>query len=138
MAQRVVHMAVSGAESPWREVGKVITRAIGSSDYEWDLQTHADLANGRAVGNGECEIGVTMGTYFNWAALHLAGFENETFKNEQFRVIAAVNRPSWMAAGVDRTAGISSVRELGEKKFPWKCLAFPRSNGLGMYADRLM
>jgi hypothetical protein len=138
MAKRTVHMAVSGAESPWREVGKVISRALGSSNYDFDLQSHPDLANGRAVGNGDCELGVTMATYFDWAALHLAGFEQETFKNEQFRVIAAVNRPSWMAAGVARSEGISSLRELAERKFPWKCLAFPPTNGLGMYADRLM
>jgi len=138
MAKRVVHMAVSGAESPWREVGKVISRALSSQDYEFDLQTHADLANARAVGKGQCELGVTMATYFDWAALRLAGFEQETFENDQFRVIAAVNRPSWMAAGVERSAGISTLRDLIERKFPWNCLAFDSSNGLGMYADRLM
>jgi len=138
MAKRAVNFAVSGAESPWREVGKVISRALSSEEYEFDLQTHADLANARAVGSGQCEIGVTMATYFDWAALHMAGFEQETFKNDQFRVIAAVNRPSWMAAGVERSAGISTLRELAERKFSWKCLAFPSSNGLGMYADRLM
>src|SRR2546425_12999112 len=100
-------MAVSGAESPWREVGKVVSRALSSSNYEFDLQTHPDLANARAVGNGVCEMGVTMGTYFNWAALHQVGFEQEKFQNNDFRVIAAVNRPSWMAAGVERSAGIS-------------------------------
>ena len=138
MAKRVVHMAVSGAESPWREVGKVISRALSSADYEFDLQTHPDLANARAVGNGKCELGVTMATYFDWAAVHLAGFEQEKFENEQFRVIAAVNRPSWMAAGVLRSAGISTLRELANLKYPWDCLAFDSTNGLGMYADRLM
>src|SRR5262249_34929063 len=123
MAKRTVHFAVSGAESPWREVGKVISRAVSSDAYEFDLQSHPDLANLRAVGNGGCELGVTMATYFDWGAVHLAGLEHETFKNEQFRVIAAVNRPSWMAAGVDRAAGISSLRELAERKYPWKCLA---------------
>ena len=48
MAKRTVHMAVSGAESPWREVGKVISRAVSSDDYEFDLQSHPDLANARA------------------------------------------------------------------------------------------
>jgi len=138
MAKRTVHFAVSGAESPWREVGKVISRAVSSDDYEFDLQSHPDLANPRAVGNGTCELGVTMATYYDWAAVHIAGLETETFKNENFRVIAAVNRPSWMAAGVDRAAGISSLRELVDQKYPWKCLAFPSSNGLGMFADRLM
>ncbi|HEY3115183.1 MAG TPA: TAXI family TRAP transporter solute-binding subunit [Chloroflexota bacterium] len=138
MAKRTVHMAVSGAESPWREVGKVISRALQSSNYEFDLQTHPDLANGRAVGNNVCEIGVTMATYFDWAALHEVGFAEEKFQNDKFRVIAAVNRPSWMAAGVLRSEGISTVRELSERKFPWKCLAFPNTNGLGMYADELM
>lgn len=138
MAKRTVHMAVSGAESPWREVGKVISRALAGSDYEFDLQSHPDLANARAVGNNQCEIGVTMGTYFNWAALHQVGFAEEKFENDNFRVIAAVNRPSWMTAGVERSAGISSLRELAEKKYPWKCLAFDPTNGLGMYADRLM
>src|SRR5438093_9693000 len=105
-------MAVSGAQSPWREVGKVISRALASSNYEFDLQSHPDLANGRAVGNGACEIGVTMGTYFNWAALHEVGFAQEKFQNEDFRVIAGVNRPSWMAAGVLRSSGISTLKEL--------------------------
>jgi TRAP-type uncharacterized transport system substrate-binding protein len=138
MAKRIVHMAVSGPESPWQEVGKVISRALANSAYEFDLQRHPDLANLRAVGKGQCEIGVTMGTYFNWAALREVGFANETFQNNEFRVIAAVNRPSWIAAGVQRSAGISTLRELAERRYPWKCLAFPPTNGLGMYADRLM
>ena len=138
MAKRLVNFAVSGAESPWREVGKVISRAVSSNDYEFDLQSHPDLANVRAVGADKCEIGVTMATYFDWAALHTAGLEGETFQNDRFRVIAAVNRPSWMAAGVMRSEGISSLRELVDRKFPWKVLAFPSSNGLGMFADRLM
>src|SRR5438105_1461531 len=138
MAKRLVHMAVSGAESPWREVGKVISRAVSSDEYEFDLQSHPDLANVRAVGADKCELGVTMATYFDWAALRTAGLEGETFENDQFRVIAAVNRPSWMAAGVMRSEGISSLRELVERKYPWKVLAFPSSNGLGMFADRLM
>jgi TRAP-type uncharacterized transport system substrate-binding protein len=138
MAKRTVHMAVSGSESPWREVGKVVSRAVSSDDYEFDLQTHPDLANARAVGKGTCEIGVTMATYFDWAVLRLAGFEGEKFDNDEFRVIAAVNRPSWICAGVERSAGISTLKELVDKKYPWKCLAFPNTNGLGMYADRLM
>src|SRR5688500_17465442 len=71
MAKRTVHMAVSGSESPWRVVGKVVSRAVSSDDYEFDLQTHPDLANARAVGKRTCEIGVTMSTYFDWAVLRL-------------------------------------------------------------------
>ena len=90
MAKRTVNFAVSGAESPWREVGKVISRAVSSDDYEFDLQSHPDLANPRAVGNGTCELGVTMATYYDWAAVHIAGLETETSSSRaDFSVVSA-------------------------------------------------
>lgn len=137
MASRVVPVAVSGPTSSWREVGRVISRFL-SDKYKLDLQNHPDRANARKVGSEECAFGITMATYVDWANRRIVGFENDQFKNPEFRVIAAVERPSWLAAGVVRSAGISSLIELGEKKHPWRPLTLAGSIGLGWYIDRLM
>ena len=80
------------------------------------------------------EVGVPAGQADQRVGLARADQPNEPTTLPREVVAAAAAFQGYM----DRAAGISSLRELADQKYPWKCLAFPSSNGLGMFADRLM
>ena len=49
-----------------------------------------------------------------------------------------MNLPVWLAAAVDRSSGITSLKELAEKKYPWKAVLPAPRNLVGVYIEYIM
>jgi hypothetical protein len=127
MTQKL-RFAASAVGSPWWVVGTTVRRALAGSSYELELETHSFAhKNPHFVGSGDCAIGVTGPMYVAWANQRRAPYDGVAFP--EFRVIAAINRPQWMAAAVVRSTGISSLAELAEQQYPWKVFLPSRGHG---------
>jgi hypothetical protein len=138
---RNVKVAASLVGSFWWEVAAALKKAMGDDEFELDIDwSRYDHLNVRAVGSGECEIGVTMPPFLDWAMRRrgpLSDVEVPTLS-----VIAAVNLPTWLVAAVDGEAGLPSgvttLRGLGEAKHPWKPIMPPADQLLRAYGERLL
>jgi len=134
---KTVTVAASRVGSPWYEVAASLARVMGGGDYhlEIDWRRH-DQLNVRAVAAGECDIGVTMPPLVDWAMR--PGGPLPDIAPADLRVIAAVNLPAWLVAAVERKAGIRTLRELGEARFPWKPIMPPADHLLRAWEERIL
>jgi len=134
---RTVRMAASLTGSLWYEVAASLKKAMRGGRYDIDIDwTRYDHLNVRAVASGECEIGVTMPPFVDWA-MRRSGPLSDIVPAE-LRVIAAVNLPTWLVAAVEREAGFHTLRELGEAKFPWKPIMPPADQLLRAWGERVL
>ncbi|MQY29450.1 TAXI family TRAP transporter solute-binding subunit [Nocardia aurantia] len=134
---RTVKTAASLAGSLWWEVAASLRKVLAVDDIVLDLDwTRYDHLNVRAVSAGECEIGVTMPPFVDWAQ-HRRG-PLADLRDPDLRVIAAVNLPTWLVAAVDRTSGVETLRQLGEAKFPWKPIMPPADQLLRAWGERIL
>jgi TRAP-type uncharacterized transport system substrate-binding protein len=134
---RQVRFAASGVGSFWYEIGTLVERALAGSGFELVLETStSDHRNVRAVGGGDCEIGVTMPPFVDWANRRFGVLEDADLA--ELVVIAAINQPVWLAAAIERAAGIGELREVARRKYPWRPVMLPADQVLGVYVDRLL
>ncbi len=137
LTARRVRFAASAVGSFWWEAGAIVQRALAGSAFELELQTNTtDHRNVRAVASGDCEIGVTMPPYVDWANRRFGLLQGAS--GPELVVIAAFNQPVWLAAAIDRSTGISSLREVAQRKYPWRPVMFAADLLLGVYLDRLL
>lgn len=135
---RTVRFAGSAVGSFWYEGGLLLKRSIATYGYEIEIDyTCADYHNVLSVAGGKNQIGVTMPSFIDWAHRRI-GIYRDVDPLPEFRVIAALNLPVWLAAAVDRAAGITSLRELAEKRYPWNVVLPPPHNQIGVYIDRIL
>jgi TRAP-type uncharacterized transport system substrate-binding protein len=134
---RRVRFAASGVGSFWYEIGVIVERALADSGFELELETTtSDHRNVRAVGSGDCDVGVTMPPFVDWANRRFGVLEDADLA--ELVVIAAINQPVWLAAAIERAAGIGQLREVARRKYPWRAVMLPQDQLLGMYVDRLL
>lgn len=136
MAQ-TIPFAASAVGSFWYEGGVLLKRAI--APYGYDLQidhTTFDYNNVLSVASGKNVLGITMPSFVDWAQRKLYIFEDKIIP--ELCVVAALNLPVWLAATVDRASGITTLKELAEKKYPWKAVLPPPQNQIGVYIERIM
>ena len=134
---RRVRFAASGMGSYWYEIGTMLQRALAGSGFELELETStSDHRNVRAVGRGDCAVGVTMPPFVDWANRRFGVLADADLA--ELLVIAAINQPVWLAAAIERAAGIGELREVAQRKYPWRPVMLPPDQLLGMYVDRLL
>lgn len=134
---RTVKIAASLVGSLWYEVAASLKKVMDGGDYDLEIDwTRYDHLNVRAVAAGECEIGVTMPLFVDWA-MRRSGLLSDITPAD-LRVIAAVNLPTWLVAAVDRTAGFRTLRELGEAKFPWMPIMPPADQLTRGWGERIL
>jgi hypothetical protein len=134
---KTVIVAASLVGSPWYEVATSLRKVMGGSDYHLEIDwTRHDHMNVRAVAAGECDIGVTMPPFVDWAMRRSGPLSD--VPAAELRVIAAVNLPAWMVAAVERKSGFRTLRELGEARFPWKPIMPPAGQLLRAWQERIL
>jgi TRAP-type uncharacterized transport system substrate-binding protein len=136
MAQ-TIPFAASAVGSFWYEGGLLLKRAIAPYGYDLDLDyTVSDFNNVLSVADGKNVLGITMPSFVDWAERRLGIFAGKDLP--EFRIVAALNFPVWLAATVDRESGIKSLKELAAKKYPWNVVLPPPHNQIGVYIERIM
>jgi hypothetical protein len=136
MAQ-TIPFAASAVGSFWWEGGLLLKRAIAPYGYDLQLDhTPFDYNNVLSVASGKNVLGITMPSFIDWAHRKLYVFEDKVVP--EMCVVAALNLPVWLAATVDRASGIKTLKELAEKKYPWKAVLPPPQNQIGVYIERIM
>jgi hypothetical protein len=134
---KTVTVATSGVGSPWYEIAVSLRRLMGGGAYHLEIDwTRHDHLNVRAVAAGECDIGVTMPPFVDWA-MH-GDSRLPGIPAGELRVIAAVNLPAWLVAAVERKAGLRTLRELGEARFPWKPIMPPADQLFRVWEERIL
>lgn len=133
-----VTFAASGVGSFWYEGGVLLKKAIAPLGYDLVLdEKPSDFKNVLSVADGRNLIGITMPSFVDWAVRGLHPVFKET-KIPELRVIAALNLPVWLAAAVDRASGITTLKEIAEKKYPWKVVLPAPANLVGTYIEYIM
>lgn len=132
-----IRLAASLPGSFWWEIGTMLRRAMAAKGVDVRLEpTTFDTRNVRAVGSGACELGVTMPPFLDWANSRRGPLAD--FDGPKLVVIAAINQPVWLAAAVDQASGLSSLRELAERKYPWRPVSHRASEFFSIYVDRIL
>jgi TRAP-type uncharacterized transport system substrate-binding protein len=134
---QTVKFAASGLGSFWWEGGVLLKKAIAPLGYDLALdEKPSDFRNVLSVADGTNLIGITMPQFVDWAERGFSAFKDK--KIPELRVIAALNLPVWLGAAVDRASGITSLKELAEKKYPWKVVLPAPANLVGEYIEYIM
>ena len=132
-----IPFAASSVGSFWYEGGLLLKRAIAPYGYDLELDcTVSDYNNVLSVADGKNVLGITMPSFVDWAERRLGVFEGKDLP--ELRVVAALNFPVWLAATVDRASGITSLKELAEKQYPWNVVLPPPHNQIGVYIERIL
>lgn len=136
MAQRIA-FAASGIGSHWWEGALVLKKAMARIGYDVDVNTStSNFNNVLSVAKGESLLGITTPQFVDWAQRGLDVYADKQIP--ELRVVAALNLPLWLAAAVDRSAGLTSLAELGAAKYPWKVVWPGAANIVGVYCERIM
>jgi hypothetical protein len=134
---QTVKFAASGMGSFWWEGGVLLKKAIAPLGYDLALDDRpSDFKNVLSVADGTNLIGITMPQFVDWAERGFSIFKDK--KIPELRVIAALNLPVWLGAAVDRASGITSLKELAQKKYPWKAVLPAPQNLVGEYIEYIM
>jgi TRAP-type uncharacterized transport system substrate-binding protein len=134
---QTVPFAASAIGSFWWEGGTLLKRALEPQGIELELDPRvSDYNNVLSVAEGKNVLGITMPSFVDWAQRRLGIFAGMDIP--EMRVVAALNLPVWLAAAVDRASGITSLKELAEKKYPWRVVLPPEHNQIGVYIERIM
>jgi uncharacterized protein len=132
-----VAFAGSTIGSFWYEAALLLQKATARYGVEMDIDTHTtDFNNVLAVGRKEKDLGVTLPLFLDLAQRRTSVYANEPLAD--LRVIAALNKPTWLAAAVDRASGITTLREITERRYPWRVALPPRDNLAGVYIDKIL
>src|SRR5580658_6499047 len=136
MTERV-RFAASAIGSQWWEGGLLLKKALAPSGIELVLDdTSSNIDNVLSVADGRNQLGITVPQFVDWAQRGLSYYAGKAIP--ELRVVAALGLPFWLAAAVERSAGITSLAELAQQRFPWKCVT-PQSNNLvAVYIERIM
>jgi TRAP-type uncharacterized transport system substrate-binding protein len=136
MTERV-HFAASAIGSQWWEGGLLLKKALAGHGIELVLDDKSsNIDNVLSVADGRNQLGITVPQFVDWAQRGLSYYAGKRIP--ELRVVAALGLPFWMAAAVDRSAGITSLDELAEKRFPWKCVMPQPNNLVAVYIERIM
>lgn len=134
---QTVKFAASGVGSFWYEGGIRLAELIAPLGYDLQLdESVSDFKNVLSVADGTNEIGITMPQFVDWALRGHSAFKGK--KIPDLRVIAVLNLPVWLAAAVDRASGITSLREIAEKKYPWRVVLPAPANLVGEYIEYIL
>jgi uncharacterized protein len=136
MAQSV-KFAASGVGSFWYEGGVILKKAIAPLGYDLVLdEKPSDFRNVLSVADGTNLIGITMPQFVDWALRGHSAFKDK--KIPDLRVLAVLNLPVWLGAAVDRASGITTLKEIAEKKYPWKVVLPAPANLVGEYIEYIL
>ena len=134
---QTVKFAASGVGSFWYEGGFRLKELIAPLGYDLVLdESVSDFKNVLSVADGTNLIGITMPQFVDWALRGHSAFKGKQIPD--LRVIAVLNLPVWLAAAVDRASGITSLREIAEKKYPWRVVLPAPANLVGEYIEYIL
>lgn len=136
MTERV-RFAASAIGSQWWEGGLLLKKALAPHGIELELDdTSSNIDNVLSVADGRNQLGITVPQFVDWAQRGLSYYAGKLVP--ELRVVAALGLPFWLAAAVDRSAGIASLAELAQKQFPWKAVMPQPNNLVAVYIERIM
>ena len=132
-----VPFAASSVGSYWYEAGHRLRLGLLPRGYDLILNTRVpDTENAMSVGRGESAIGVTAESFLEWAQGRIGPYAGTDLQD--LCVIAALNNAQWIAAAVDRGSGITRLREIAERRYPWKVVLPLAHHATTAYVDRLL
>lgn len=132
-----VAFAASTVGSYWWEAGYRLRLGVAGRGYDLVLNSRTtDTENAMSVGRGRSELGVTAEPFLDWAQRRIGPYAGEDLRD--LRAIAALNNAQWIAAAVDRESGIASLRELGERRYPWRVVLPLAHHATTLWVDRTL
>jgi uncharacterized protein len=132
-----IPFAASGVGSYWWEGARLLKAALARKGVELDVNTRSsNVRNVLSVASGESLLGITLPQFVDWAQRGLDVFAGETIP--ELCVVAPLNIPYYLAAAVDRASGITTLRELADRRYPWKAVIPSDDNLVGIYIERIM
>ena len=132
-----VPFAASSVGSYWYEAGHRLRLGLLPRGYDLVLNTRVpDTENAMSVGRGDSAIGVTAETFLAWAQGRVGPYAGCDLR--ELCVITALNNAQWIAAAVDRSSGITRLREIAERRYPWKTVLPLAHHATTVYVDRLL
>jgi TRAP-type uncharacterized transport system substrate-binding protein len=132
-----IPFAASGIGSYWWEGAKLLKAALACRGVELDVNTRSsNVRNVLSVTSGESLLGITLPQFVDWAQRGLDVFANAMIP--ELCVVAPLNISYYLAAAVDRASGITSLKELAERRYPWKAVIPSDDNLVGIYIERIM
>lgn len=113
--------AGSSVGEPWWTVGEVTARVLAPLGYEVEVEARsASTENPRWVGRGDALIGCAVPSTVQWATEGKYQYEGESFP--EFRAIARLERPSWLAVAATVESRITSLAQVKEQRLPVRLL----------------
>jgi hypothetical protein len=132
-----IPFAASTIGSYWWEAGKRLGIGLARRGYELTLKSRTmDSLNALSVGRRESLLGISSERFIDWAQRRVGPYAGQDLAD--LRVIGALNNPQWIVAAVDRASGITSLAELGQKRYPWKVVLPLPDHAASVYVDRLL
>lgn len=136
MTERI-RFAASAIGSQWWEGGMLLKKALAPHGIELVLDdTSSNIDNVLSVADGRNQLGITVPQFVDWAQRGLSYYAGKQIP--ELRVVAALGLPFWLAAAVDRSAGIGSLAELAQRRFPWNVVMPQPNNLVAVYIERIM
>jgi hypothetical protein len=133
----MITIATSLPGSFWFEIGTMLRRALAAQGVEVELDTTTfDTRNVRAVASGACDLGVTMPPFLDWANARRGPFED--LDGPELAVVAAINQPVWLAAVAEASTGLEHLRDVAERRYPWRPVTHRSFEFFSKYVERLL
>lgn len=135
--KRVVRFAGSTVGSYWFEIATRLKLGLAEHGYDVVVDSHVpDNRNVFTVGTGENDVGVTSIRFLDWAQRRYGPYAGADLR--EFRLIAALNNPSWIAAAVATETGMTDLAQIAERRHPWRVVLPQPDHAMAIYVDRLL
>lgn len=123
-----VLFAGSTVGEPWWLAGEIARDALRPHGYDVDI-TDESYSNHNIpwIWSGKAQLGATVPEHF--APAKAGRPEYGGAKVEDLRAIANIIRPSWLGLAVRGELGISSLREVKQKRIPMRLFSPPTDTG---------
>lgn len=122
---------------PWWVIGEVTARILAPLGYQVQLEPRALMSeNPRWVGRGDALIGVCMPRMVLWAQQGKHGYKGESYP--EFRAIANITRPQWLAVAATVESRIGSLAQIKEQCIPVRVLTVSLDNVSGVLPRRIL
>lgn len=109
--------AGSGVGEPWWVIGRITSKLLADRGYDVKVISESgSTENPRYVGSGRAQLGACVPRTIGWAVSGQHLYEGETFP--EFRAVARIRRPSWLAVAARHELGFTDLRSLAESDYP--------------------
>ena len=113
--------AGSTVGEPWWAIGRITADLLRPEGFDVEVSSaSASTENPRWVGSGRADVGACVPRTLGWAMAGEQLYEGEEFP--EFRAIAAIRRPWWLAVAIRSELGFRDLREAADSGFPLRIL----------------